>query len=262
METLIERSVNFQEKISKISGLDLSVLSSGALKHALLHPSLANELSLNTEYERLEFLGDSIINAIMASELYKEFSTSSEGNLSKMRSVLVSNEKLGQLSEFIGLMEYVTFSKDENAIMNENTAVQNGKTPGRAFESLFGALYLELGFDRTRDVLVSIIGAWEKINNQRWFHQEQLLSKDVKSRLQEKLHQLGLDNPQYFMVDKFLQHGQENFSMALMIKDTEFFRASATSKKDAEKIIAKNILENWDKYLPQFEELQKGVNQC
>lgn len=263
MESLEERSINFQNKIMELTGEDLSILTKNALNHAFLHPSLANELSLTTEYERLEFLGDAIINAIIASELCNEFQTCSEGRLSKMRAVLVSNEKLGQLSEFIHLLDFLCFPKKDGQVLNiEKEVFVVGKTSGRAFEALFGALYLELGFDNTKKLLKKIIISWEKANSQKWFDQEQLLSKDVKSRLQEKLHQLGLENPEYNMIEKQFCSGQEKFVMNLVINGIELQRASAFSKKEAEKIIAKNILDNWAKFESDFEKVKKGDSLC
>lgn len=238
METLEKRCRDFVSSLENKLQIKINI-SHEILSHVLVHPSYAHEKSFLSGYERMEFLGDSIVNAVITSNLYQKFNDEAEGTLSRLRSVLISAETLGDLAREIHLDQYLY-------VTGNNLSFHQTKTHGRAFEAFMGALFLSFGFNQCETIFNKIILLWETNHQHLWFDKERLLSIDVKSRLQEKLHEAGLSNPHYIMVSHEKKIPQDEFVMALMVNDTELGRAKSTSKKDAEKLVAKNILDNWN----------------
>ncbi len=243
MDTLNQRCldfINFLENNLKIKlAMPVELLS-----QVLVHPSYAHEKSMSSDYERLEFLGDSIVNAIITATLFEKFQTESEGTLSRIKAVLISTESLGALALAIDLDKFLYVT----GMLNEQQDSKNNKvnkTQGRAFEALMGAFYLSSGFDKTAQYFNKIVQSWESQQKESWYNKDRLLSMDVKSLLQEKLHSVGMMNPQYIMVEHEKKIPQDEFVMALMINDSEIARAKSTSKKEAEKLVAKKVLDNW-----------------
>jgi len=99
--------------------------------------------------ERLEFLGDAVISIIVAEFLFKKFPFSDEGDLTEMRSRIVSRNSLNKMAEKLGVGRLVTMNKDRVPINNSYT--------GNAFEAFFGAVYLDKGYDFARSLLVNFI---------------------------------------------------------------------------------------------------------
>lgn len=243
MDSLNQRCtdfINFLELNLKIK-IDLSI---ELLSQVLIHPSFAHEKSLSSSYERLEFLGDSIVNTIVTTALFEKFETESEGVLSRLKAVLISTESLASLAVTIELNRYL-YVTGMLVVENHDKNQKYNKTQGRAFEAFMGAIYLSSGFDKSKKFFEEIIALWQTKHQQDWYDKQRLLSLDVKSILQEKLHAIGMLNPSYVMVEHEKKIPQDEFVMALMIDNKEIARAKSTSKKDAEKIVAKNVLDKW-----------------
>ena len=115
---------------------------------AFRHKSVAKEIShgMKNSNERLEFLGDSIIDAVVAEYLFKIFPYKDEGFLTKMRSKMVSRNQLNNLARQLGLADYIESTKDIKS--------QPKSLLGDAFEALIGAVFLDKGYDFTKKVLV------------------------------------------------------------------------------------------------------------
>ena len=116
---------------------------------ALTHRSASNNVmeghSLNNE--RLEYLGDAVLDAIMAEFLFKKYPLKFEGELTEMRSKLVSRERLGQLSRKMHLNELITINPNAHA----------KSAGGDAFEALVGALFLDKGYEKTKQIVLKKI---------------------------------------------------------------------------------------------------------
>ena len=117
-------------------------------EQALLHKSLSakNEKGRPCNNERLEFLGDAILDAIIADILYQKFDGKREGFLTNTRSKIVSRETLNHLADQIGLTKLIKFSTRQ--------AAHNSYMGGNAFEALVGAMYLEKGYKFTRRIII------------------------------------------------------------------------------------------------------------
>ncbi len=143
-------------------------------KLAFRHKSLARELNNGTRIsnERLEYLGDAILSAVVADYLFKIFPIKGEGFLTEMRSRIVSRASLNKLSQKLGLDRYIQVSTEGNNVYKSMN--------GDAFEALIGAIYLDKGYQFTRRVLI------EKVILQH-FDLDELENNDTnyKSRLIE-----------------------------------------------------------------------------
>ncbi len=143
-------------------------------KLAFRHKSLAKELNNGTRIsnERLEYLGDAILSAVVADYLFKMFPVKDEGFLTEMRSRIVSRASLNKLSQKLGLDKLILVSSEGNNVYKS--------MKGDAFEAVMGAIYLDKGYQFTRKVLI------EKVILQH-FDLEELENNDTnyKSRLIE-----------------------------------------------------------------------------
>ncbi len=120
-------------------------------KLAFLHKSAAYEILKGTKIsnERLEFLGDAILSAIVADYLYKKFPFKDEGFMTEMRSRLVSRNRLNKLSQKLGMHNFINSNGDKDSL--------NKTVLGNAFEAFVGALYIDKGFDYSRKVIIENI---------------------------------------------------------------------------------------------------------
>lgn len=143
--------MNFSsEKIEQIIGYTFS--DKELLMRAFTHSSYANELHLKSN-EDLEFLGDSVVGYIMAEELFRKFSDADEGDLSKMRSVIVSTESFAKKTVDLGIGEFLLFG------VGEKRAEHGGysRVNANVLEALIAAIYLDGGIDVCRDIVVNRI---------------------------------------------------------------------------------------------------------
>jgi ribonuclease-3 len=141
---------------------------------AFLHKSATQETNngIKINNERLEFLGDAILDAVAAEYLFKTFPTKDEGFLTEMRSKIVSRAMLNKLSQKMGIDQFIQLDSGSNAAFRA--------CKGDAFEALIGAMYLDKGYDFTRKIIV------DRIIN-RYFNMDELVNQDVnfKSKIIE-----------------------------------------------------------------------------
>ena len=118
-------------------------IASDALERAFLHSSYVNEVGdPRGSNERLEFLGDAVIDLAVTSHLYRQYPNADEGRLTKAKSVAVSRPLLAEKADELGLADYLRLGKGEEA----NRGRQRPNNRGNAFEALVGVLYLERGY--------------------------------------------------------------------------------------------------------------------
>jgi ribonuclease-3 len=155
---------------------------------ALLELSLTHKSSSSDNNERLEYLGDALLNFIIAEEVFKRFESLSEGKLTQFRASLVSRELLNEMGKEIGLEDCVKIGKGETA--------QGNSILGNTFEALIGAIYLDGGFHEASKIVSTLFN--ERLS--ALSHSQDL--KDSKSRLQEHLQKRGDDLPFYELVSE------------------------------------------------------------
>ncbi len=203
------------------------------LKTALTHSSFANESDLDVEHnERLEFLGDAVLELCISEELYHRYSEAREGDLTNLRARLVSEPALADIARDLNLQKCIFLGKGEEAQGGrERDAVLSD-----ALESLFAAVFLDGGFQQSKKVILAMYKElWpESIQGRR--------KKDFKSKLQETTQQLFKDRPRYSLIDSYGPEHAKTYHVQLTLPDGRAIEAEASSLKKAEQMAAQEAL--------------------
>ncbi|TQR58182.1 ribonuclease III [Campylobacter troglodytis] len=183
--------------------------------------------------ERLEFLGDAVLDLIVGEFLFFKFKSHSEGELSKLRAALVNEKSFAKIALNLDLGKYIFMSNAE-----ENNEGRNKPSIlSDAFESVIAAIYLEAGFDRAKSIALSLFEAnFPHIDAAH-------LIKDYKTKLQEYTQATLAQAPEYETLRAFGPDHKKSFEVALKLDGKEFARAIANSKKEAQQMAAKITLE-------------------
>jgi ribonuclease III len=197
---------------------------------ALRHSSAATNIKpgLKNSNERLEFLGDAVLDSIIAHYLYNKFLTLPEGELTKMKSKVVRRENLNAIGYALGVAEQLDL-KLGNQEMHDSIV-------GNALEALIGALYLDKGFDTTRDIIIRIL---KKQGLDNVVHDD----VDYKSKLHE-WSQKYRRTLEYKVLEHRNENGSSFYKIALLVDDREHGTGSGNSKKSAEQSAARMASEN------------------
>ncbi|MEA3330400.1 MAG: ribonuclease III [Campylobacterota bacterium] len=174
--------------------------------------------------ERLEFLGDAVLDLIVGEFLYKKFPKSAEGNLSKIRASLVNETGFDKLARFLKLGEFILLSNAEE----NNGGREKSSLLSNAFEAVMGAIYLESGLKRVNDIAIKLIeDNYQEISLDSLF-------RDFKTTLQELTQARCGMTPEYKVVASRGPDHLKEFEVAVFIEDREFARAIGKSKKIAQ----------------------------
>ena len=183
--------------------------------------------------ERLEFLGDAVLDLIVGEYLYHEFKDVAEGELSKLRASLVNEKSFEKLARLLHLGEhiYISLAEENNSGREKSSLLSN------AFEAIMGALYLEAGLEKTRALAISLLEeAYPKIDMDAIF-------RDHKTTLQELTQAHFGVTPEYRLVRSFGPDHKKEFEIAVSIKGNDLALASGKSKKEAQQKAAMIALE-------------------
>jgi len=203
---------------------------SALLVRALTHSSIAgSRLESN---ERLEFLGDSILGTVVCGELFQRFDEWMEGELTKLKSVLVSRRICAQIADELGLSDLLILG---NGIDNRG----NLPTSLRAavLESVVGAMYLDAGFDRAREFILKVLAPHLEQSAGRQNHDNH------KSALQQYVQRWLSTTPRYESLDEQGPDHSKCFEICVVIDGERFPSAWGPSKKEAEQEAARKALE-------------------
>ncbi|MCF6170221.1 MAG: ribonuclease III [Bacteroidales bacterium] len=199
-----------------------------ALRHKSATLTKINGLKLNNE--RLEYLGDAILSAVVADYLFRRFPYKNEGFLTEMRSKIVSRNSLNKLSKKLGLQQL---------ILSDASRPNHSKSAaGDAFEAFVGALYLDKGYRFARKVIINRI-----INIQ--FDMEQLVETELsyKSRMIEWAQKEKVDL-QFTVVDEAIEKKKKQYFVAVVVNGETIAQSQDYSIKGAENIAAEKA---WQK---------------
>ena len=205
----------------------------------LTHPSWAL-LTDRPQFQnqRLEFLGDAALSLVLSDYLFTAEPDMQEGPLSRRRSALVKGELLAQLAQEIELSDCLFLGPGElkNFARGETSRLED------AFEALIGAIYLDGGLERCREVILSIYG---DINNRL---DEALEDHNAKGRLQEWVQKFGaLEDIEYTIVEVEGPDHEKEFKVELEIRDQRMGIGIGQSRKRAEHFAAKDALDRIEK---------------
>lgn len=216
------------------------------LGEALTHPSLAYETQRpHFDNQRLEFLGDAVIQLVLTQLLFHLFPGFSEGKLTKLRSRLVSRKALRSYATQIQLGSYLLMGQGEES----NGGRDRNSTLADAFEALIGAIYLDGGFEAARTfILEHCASAIEEVRN----CPEEM---NPKGELQEILQSIFTASPRYQIISQAGPDHCKVFEASVTWQGLELGTGQGSSKKEAEAHAAQNALNNriWDRLLPNPE---------
>jgi ribonuclease III len=200
------------------------------LKVALTHPSLTKDKRL-TSYEKLEFLGDNILNLILAEALYKQFPEFDEGRLSQVHANLVCTETLAEIARQIGLDQVIMLDRGEEA----NRGRTNKKNLENCLEALIAAIYLDSDYYTVRGLFLPL---WQPFIENK----EYALKRDAKSLLQEWSQKFKLGLPKYSLIKEAGLAHSKMFTVNLSIEGYKDALGSGSSIKKAEVEAAQNFI--------------------
>ena len=204
------------------------------LKTALIHRSFGNE---NKKYkyrsnERLELLGDAVLDLVVTEYLYKSFPASTEGELAKLKAMVVSEPVLAKVSKTLRLGEYLFLSKGEEITGGrERTSIL-----GDVFESLLGAIYLDSNFEITKEIALKHMKYW--IDNAESV--EEIL--DYKTILQEYSQKEYKIVPKYIVVNENGPDHKKIFEIKVEIATDIIGIGIGSNKKLAEQAAARELI--------------------
>lgn len=205
------------------------------LEKAFTHRSYLNEHRESglENNERLEFLGDAVLELIISSDLYRNYPEKSEGELTNIRAAVVRTESLAEESRNLGFGEYLKMSKGEE----DSGGKEKDYLLANTFEAVLGAIYLDQGFD----VCVSYLGRTllHKVSTII----ENNLFIDPKTQAQELIQAQFKVTPLYEVVKEDGPDHDKTFTVALIVNQKELGRGTGSSKQRAEEEAAKMAVE-------------------
>ena len=198
------------------------------LTQAFTHRSISSQPRQN--YERLEFLGDAVIDIVVSRELMREFPEGDEGVLTQKRSALVQKVFLATMGQLLKLLDFVQIESTVD-LKEEKIAV---KQSANLFEALVGAIYLDGGIEPAKQLILNSI----------WTHRhEAWKSVNYKGQLIELCHMKQIDNPKFLVSNVSGPDHQKLFEVHVKIGDEIYPSGIGTNKKSAEQHAAQHAME-------------------
>ncbi len=229
---ILRRRVKRTEAIEDL--LDVTFHDKELLRHALTHRSYAHEAGLAQDYtnERLEFLGDAVLDVVVSDYLYREHGELDEGDLTRIRANLVNMNSLAETARDLGIGEHVLLSQDERSDGGGDKA----SIISDALEALIGAVYLDQGLEEAGVLCLRLFEdkMEEAVTG--------TLDYDYKSRLQEMVVKERGILPRYRLREEGPDH-RKIFHADVYIGDVKMGKGSGSSKKEAEQAAAREALE-------------------
>jgi ribonuclease-3 len=205
------------------------------MRQAFLHSSYVNEQTDSDlrDNERLEFLGDAVLDLAISHILMELFQGSKEGDLSKYRATVVNEKGLCQVARELELGDYLILGKGEEVTGGRKKTSILADT----MEAILGALYLDAGFDKTKEVVHRLfLPLLEEIDTKNG-------ANDYKSQLQEYTQEVYKTRPEYVLVEDNGPAHDKTFRVALRFQGIIVAEDEGKSKKEAEQKAAKKAFE-------------------
>ena len=214
--------------------LDYKFKNKNLLKEALTHPSFQKKSlkDKTANNQRLEFLGDSVLDLIVTEHLYRKLASFSEGKLTKIRSVMVSKDILAKWANHLSLGKYIILGKGEDLTGGRKKL----SILADCFEALLGAIYLDSGLQKAKKIISSFI--IEEIElSMKGKHEE-----DYKTFLQEFSQKKMKCLPEYYLIKEKGPDHKKIFCIEVRLKKIIYGAGTGENKKDAEQDAARDAL--------------------
>ncbi|MCL2873393.1 MAG: ribonuclease III [Defluviitaleaceae bacterium] len=213
--------------------IEYKFLDKSFIAQALTHSSYANEAQNTLSNERLEFLGDAILELCVSDYLYRQFSDCNEGNLTKLRAGVVCEGNLSKIARILDLGQHLLFGigASQNASMRAN-----GTLLCDLVEALIAAIYLDSGMKNVNDFIMKFVIANTELNDKMFS------PNDYKGRLQELLQRSGACNISYSILSAEGPDHDKLFKAQVSLEGRILADGIGKSKKEAEQNAAQNYL--------------------
>ena len=204
----------------------------------LFEQALTHRSAGTVNNERLEFLGDAVLGMVIANRLYQRFPEASEGQLSRLRSLLVKRQTLADIGTEIQLANYLVMGVGELRAGGQS----RDSTLADAVEAILGAAYLDLGSDIAENLIDHLfLERLQKLTLEQ-------CEKDPKTRLQEHLQSANLPLPEYEVLSVSGKQHQQRFSVKCRVKALRHEAlGSGMSRRKAEQDAARQLLHELEK---------------
>ncbi len=223
--------LKFEEKMN-IKFNDINLLKRACTHRSYLNENKAAGLEHN---ERLEFLGDAVLELVVTSFLFRKYPNKNEGDLTSYRSALVNTQSLAKVALHIGVDEYLLLSKGESKDTGRARSIIHADT----LEAIIGAVYLDKGYDAAANFiseqLLEVIDIDEIVKNKTWM--------DAKSLFQEKSQEMTGHTPSYKTLKEVGPDHNKMFTLGVFIGDEQIATGAGLSKQEAEQKAAEKALE-------------------
>jgi len=229
------------EKLQRLESLlKIRFKNKDLLKQAFIHRSYLNENpdSLLGNNERLEFLGDAVLELVVTEHLFAKYPSESEGRLTSWRAALVNTKAISAAALGLGFNDYLLLSRGESRELGKARSYILANT----FEAFIGALYLDQGYNPcSAFIFANLIGLLPKII-------EQELYKDAKSHFQEVAQEILKITPAYKVMSESGPDHAKHFVVGVYLGSELVAQGDGYSKQEAEEATAKNALvaKNWN----------------
>ena len=232
MKLFVKLKQYFLDKSDSVSILEKKINyifhNKDYLNQAFTHKSLNTEPRKN--YERLEFLGDAVIDIIVSRELMRDFPEGDEGLLTQRRAALVQKPYLASIGHLLDLMDYLLIEKSVNLEIEKIAEKQQANL----FEALIGAIYLDGGIEPCRKLILETV--WT-------YRHEAWKTTNYKGKLIEYCHSKNIENPLFMVKDITGPDHLRTFEIQVKIGLKKYPSGMGTNKKTAEQLAAKLALE-------------------
>ncbi|MBI5399277.1 ribonuclease III [Candidatus Saganbacteria bacterium] len=225
-----EREAELHELQKK---LGVAFLHLPLLNQSLTHSSFGHEQKIS-DNERLEFLGDAVLKLVISDYLYHKFPDRAEGDLTKFRATVISDETLANIGRQLDIGAYILMSANEK----RTGGVKRKSNLANAIEALIGAVYLDAGVNKSRDLILQfLIAEVEKVSQEGFI-------RDYKSALQELTQKHKWKLPHYHVLKETGPKHRRVFWMEVKINDQRYGMGRGRNKKEAEQRAAMHALSN------------------
>lgn len=215
-----------------VSFNDISLLRMACTHRSYLNENRGSGMEHN---ERLEFLGDAVLELVVTSFLFRKYPKKAEGELTAFRSAIVNAVSLARVAERMNLNEYMLFSKGEAKDVGRARSV----LLANAVEAVIGAVYMDQGYSIAANFIsehiLNVIDIEEIVKKKLWL--------DAKSRFQEKAQEKVGVTPSYKTLKEVGPDHDKQFTLGVFLGDVQVATGSGPSKQEAEQKAAEKALE-------------------
>lgn len=215
----------------KVKFTDINLLKTACTHRSFLNENRGSGLEHN---ERLEFLGDAVLELVVTSFLFRKYPTKQEGDLTAFRSAIVNTVSLTKVAEHVGLNDYILLSKGEA----KDTGRARSIILANAVEAVIGAIYMDQGYNTAAnfiaDHILNVIDIEEIVANKSWI--------DAKSCFQEKAQEKVGITPSYKTLKEMGPDHEKKFTLGVFLGDVQIAIGTGLSKQEAEQVAAEKAL--------------------